>query len=80
MSTLEQNKEIVQRIFDEFWLAGKTSVLDQLLATDVTNHRAIEGAGLRPRRVQGMGDRLSAGDGNGIPGYADRPGRTRRRG
>jgi steroid delta-isomerase-like uncharacterized protein len=38
MSTLEQNKEIVQRVFDEFWLAGKTSVLDQLLATDVANH------------------------------------------
>jgi steroid delta-isomerase-like uncharacterized protein len=38
MSTLEQNKEIVQRIFNEFWRAGKTSVLDQLLATDVTNH------------------------------------------
>ena len=38
MATLEQNKEIVQRIFNEFWLAGKTSVLDQLLATDVTNH------------------------------------------
>ena len=38
MSTLEQNKGIVQRIFKEFWLAGKTSVLDQLLATDVTNH------------------------------------------
>jgi steroid delta-isomerase-like uncharacterized protein len=38
MSTLGQNKEIVQRIFDEFWRAGKTSVLDQLLATDVTNH------------------------------------------
>jgi steroid delta-isomerase-like uncharacterized protein len=38
MSTLEQNKEIVQRIFNEFWRAGKTNVLDQLLATDVTNH------------------------------------------
>jgi steroid delta-isomerase-like uncharacterized protein len=38
MSTLEQNKEIVQRVFHEFWRAGKTSVLDQLLATDVTNH------------------------------------------
>jgi len=38
MSTLEQNKEIVQRILNEFWRAGKTSVLDQLLASDVTNH------------------------------------------
>ena len=38
MSTLEQNKQIVQRIFDEFWRAGKTNVLDQLLATDITNH------------------------------------------
>ncbi len=38
MSTLEQNKDIVQRIFNEFWLAGKTSVLDQLVAADVTNH------------------------------------------
>lgn len=38
MSTLEQNKEIVQQILDEFWRAGKTSVLDQLLAADVTNH------------------------------------------
>jgi steroid delta-isomerase-like uncharacterized protein len=38
MSTSEQNKEIVQRIFNEFWHAGKTNVLDQLLATDVTNH------------------------------------------
>lgn len=36
MST--QNKDIVQRIFDEYWLAGKTNVLDQLLASDVTNH------------------------------------------
>ena len=38
MSTLEQNKGIVQRIFKEFWLDGRTSVLDQLLATDVINH------------------------------------------
>jgi predicted ester cyclase len=38
MSPLEQNKEIVQRIFNEFWRAGNTSVLDQLLASDVTNH------------------------------------------
>ncbi len=38
MPTLEENKEIVQRIFNEFWLAGKTSVLDQFLATDVINH------------------------------------------
>jgi steroid delta-isomerase-like uncharacterized protein len=38
MSTLEQNKQIVQRIFNEFWRAGKAGVLDQLLATDVTNH------------------------------------------
>jgi steroid delta-isomerase-like uncharacterized protein len=38
MSILEQNKGIVQRIFKEFWLDGRTSVLDQLLATDVTNH------------------------------------------
>ena len=38
MSMLEQNKGIVQRIFKEFWLDGRTSVLDQLLATDVINH------------------------------------------
>ena len=38
MSTLEQNKEIVRRIFNEFWLAGKANVLDELLASDVTNH------------------------------------------
>jgi ketosteroid isomerase-like protein len=38
MSTLEQNKEIVRRIFNEFWLAGNTSVLDELLAQDVVNH------------------------------------------
>jgi steroid delta-isomerase-like uncharacterized protein len=38
MSTIEQNKEIVQRIFNEFWRGGKTNVLDQLLASDITNH------------------------------------------
>jgi steroid delta-isomerase-like uncharacterized protein len=38
MSTLDQNKEIVQRIFNEFWRAGNAGVLDQLLARDVTNH------------------------------------------
>jgi steroid delta-isomerase-like uncharacterized protein len=38
MATLDQNKEIVRRIFNEYWLAGKTSVFDQLLASDVTNH------------------------------------------
>jgi steroid delta-isomerase-like uncharacterized protein len=38
MATLEQNKEIVRRIFDEFWRGGNTSVLDQLLASDATNH------------------------------------------
>ncbi len=38
MSTHEQNKEIVQRIFNEFWRGGNTNVLDQLLAPDVTNH------------------------------------------
>lgn len=38
MATLEQNKEIVQRILDEFWRAGNASVLDRLLAADITNH------------------------------------------
>ena len=38
MSTLEQNKEIVRRIFNEFWLAGNTGVLDELLAQDIVNH------------------------------------------
>jgi steroid delta-isomerase-like uncharacterized protein len=38
MTALEHNKEIVQRIFMEFWLAGKTGVLDQYLAPDVINH------------------------------------------
>jgi steroid delta-isomerase-like uncharacterized protein len=38
MSTLEKNKDIVRRILDEFWRAGKPSVLDQLLAIDITNH------------------------------------------
>ncbi|HEY7479504.1 MAG TPA: ester cyclase [Gemmatimonadales bacterium] len=37
MSTIEQNKEIVRRIFNEFWLAGNTTVLDQLLASEVSN-------------------------------------------
>jgi steroid delta-isomerase-like uncharacterized protein len=38
MSTLDQNKEIVRRIFNEFWRAGKANALDELLASDVTNH------------------------------------------
>jgi steroid delta-isomerase-like uncharacterized protein len=38
MSTLDENKDTVQRIFNEFWLAGKTNVLDELLASDVINH------------------------------------------
>ena len=38
MSAVEQNKAIVQRILDEFWRDGNTAVLDQLLATDITNH------------------------------------------
>jgi hypothetical protein len=38
MSALEQNKAIVRRVFNEFWLAGNTGVLDELLAQDVINH------------------------------------------
>jgi steroid delta-isomerase-like uncharacterized protein len=38
MSTLDQNKDIVVRIFNEFWRAGKTNVLDELLTENVTNN------------------------------------------
>lgn len=44
MTPLEQNKGIVQRIFKEFWLDGRTSALDQLLAPDITNHELSKDA------------------------------------
>ena len=36
--SLDENKAIVRRIFNEFWLAGKTGVLDELLAPDCVNY------------------------------------------
>lgn len=69
MTPLEQNKAIVQRIFKEFWLDGRTSVLDQLLASDITNHELSKGAvtgraaykdwatGFRQGTVMGFPDR-----------------------
>jgi len=36
--SLDENKEIVRRIFNEFWLGGDLQVLDELLADDCVNH------------------------------------------
>jgi steroid delta-isomerase-like uncharacterized protein len=36
--SLDQNKQIVRRILDEFWIGGNAGVLDELLASDCTNH------------------------------------------
>ncbi len=36
--SIDKNKAVVQRILNEFWLAGDTRVLDELLASDCVNH------------------------------------------
>src|SRR5688572_8589714 len=36
--SLDVNKAVVQRILNEFWLAGDTKVLDELLAADCSNY------------------------------------------
>ncbi len=36
--SLDENKAVVQRILNEFWLAGDTGVLDELLASGCINH------------------------------------------
>jgi steroid delta-isomerase-like uncharacterized protein len=36
--SLDENKAIVQRILNEFWLGGNVGVLDELLASDCVNY------------------------------------------
>jgi steroid delta-isomerase-like uncharacterized protein len=36
--SLEENKAVVRRILNEFWLGGKVGVLDELLAPDCVNY------------------------------------------
>jgi steroid delta-isomerase-like uncharacterized protein len=36
--SLDENKAIVDRILSEFWLGGNVGVLDELLASDCSNH------------------------------------------
>ena len=36
--SLDENKAVVQRVLNEFWLAGNIGVLDELLASDCINH------------------------------------------
>src|SRR6476659_5136146 len=43
MSSLEQNKEVVRRILEDFWGKGDLAVGDELYADDVVDHAPLPG-------------------------------------
>ena len=49
--SVEQNKTIVRRVFDEVWGKGQVALLSQLYTTDVCDHLALPG---QPRGVEGQ--------------------------
>ena len=49
--SVEQNKTIVRRIFDEVWGKGQVALLAQLYTTDVCDHLPLPG---QPRGVEGQ--------------------------
>lgn len=53
MTTQETNKELVRRYYEEAFNAGKTELLEELIAEDVINHDPVSDETLSPAEATG---------------------------
>ena len=54
----EQHKELIRRLYDEVFSAGRLEVVDELMSEDYVNHDPPPGAGHSREDVQGIAARF----------------------
>lgn len=54
MATPDENKEVVRRYYEEAFNAGRTDLLDELIAENVVNHDPISDETLTPEEARGF--------------------------